>query len=274
MVKIKLTEEELRKLFLECKEVSDNFKNLKEILWSIPKGLRIIRMACQEGRGTFGKSCKIRIQELRRIEEGTRRLAERRIKRILSSINNKKLDFSWWAILGAHKKFTLLSEKGRFSQSVNVTISTRKRRENTILMLKNSRRMTDSEKVVFDLLSSAKIPFEREAPVFIPKSPNSRMIVVDFAIPSLIDPSMMIEVTEGRVEFIKKIDNFSHLGNKKLITGFRLKRLFPKTKLFLISKNKMDPITFALFSEAFDNIISMDEIDKLPEIIKSDMNGI
>lgn len=274
MAKIKLTEKKLRKIYEKSKKISHNFKQISDMLLVFPEGLKIVRYAVREGIRKFGQGCSIDYKNIRRIEKGERRLGPKRINRIFRYLERKKPNFSWKYILTSYHELSKLAKEGFFgvyNSQKFVKISKEKRRETVIRVLK-SLPMNKTEKMVYDILKSNNILFEREAPLNASK-PSIKMIIIDFAIPSSKDPKILIEVTNGRIEYLKISDFLTQTGIGKLILGYRIKKFLPKTKLFLVSGKGIDTIAQELLLEVYDFIFVNKNVHSLPLVIKETLNA-
>jgi len=270
---MRITENKLQKIFEKAKIISQDFKNLQSMLLTFPESLLILRLSAKEGSTKFGTACGVYVQNLKEIESGKSKLGHKRVNRILTHFSNKKLDFNWNNILKTFRVFSSISRDGFFGRESLLNLkkfSLKKKRKISILGLKSTPPNT-FEKTVLDILNSRNISFEWQAPI-LSSMDSVKMIVVDFAIPNSKSPKLFIEVTEGKMRWIKTKNAFSSLTFEKLISGHRIKRFMPEVNILLVSKLEIEPRLQSLLREVFDFVLTKETLNKLPKII-SEINA-
>ncbi len=274
VIKMSTDTKELKIIFEKSKMFSDKFSNLSKMLLSFPPSLIILRLAANGGRTKFSRTCKIFSWQIYEIENGTRGLGIKRVSRIVENIKNKNLQFKWSKIKSTFKIFNQIPKKGFFGKDVvkQLDINLGIQRKISICGLK-SIAMNDLEFKVFNILKSNSIQFERQA--LLPNSlSTSRMIVIDFAIPNGNDAQIIIEATNTRFIPMRKGLLFTPTSLSKIILGFRIKKLDENIKtIIVVGNNNADDASLGLLKEAFDFVLTKDEIDKLPNTIKGILNA-
>jgi len=276
---MKLRERELRKIFEKSKKDSNNFRNIKKMLLEFPQSLVILRFAMQEGRKKFGEKCQISYSEMELIEKGKKRLGEKRAQRILEHIKDSNLNFNWNFIKKVYMQFLDYSKNGakqillenKFIRPQDL-IPLEQKRNNLIKLLK-LRPMDKNEQNIYRILKSNMIPFEKQVPIA-NSLQSSKMIVVDFVIPSSDRPKVIIEATAAKIKFRDGDgDQLTTPGFRKIILGYRLKKFLPQTKLILFSSGEVDESSKNLLLEGFDFVVNSNGLNNLPDIIKGILNA-
>ena len=256
-----IKENELKLIYEKSKEVSNDFHDLDSMLKIFPNSLILLRFSLGLGRKNFSKICNIHPVNLRNIEKSRNKLGYFRRQKIFNSIKNRKLNFQWSHI---YDSFNMLNKKSKGCPYFD-KIPRKALQEIAIKGVKaKSIENNKSEMLVKEILEKSNIKFEYQT-VFLWPSP--KVCIMDFTIPNGNNPKVLIEVTNGRIEKEKCDEFLTPIGNKKLLTAFRIKKALPSVKLILIATGKLDRIAENLLSEAFDFILTKETLNKLPEII-------
>ena len=258
---MKINENELVNIYVIARKESDNFQNIPQMLETYQKSLLRLRLALAESREKFAKNCKIDRKSIKLIEEGSERLGEVRIKRIIQHLSQRCPIFDVKNILSTFRLFSSMATYG-FFKICKQQISKRARQIAATKMLK-SIKMTETERQIYTLLFNSGIQFVRGATLLIPEDMNLSMVTVDFAIPSEEKPILLIEVTGGKIIYKKDFYLLNILGTKKLILGYRIKKYLPTVKTILYVHNELDAATKAILSEAYDYVFTEGEIDQM-----------
>jgi transcriptional regulator with XRE-family HTH domain len=177
----KLPPEEIIKKIEELKEGTNNFTNIEKVLEEDGRNIFLFRVICRTRLKELAKILKVDDKEIRRWENGKRRIKPETIEKIAATLKemtkNAKLE-----------KETLLKNLKDIKSS---RASFRKR-----VQIKNGISLveklppTELEKEVVNFLNSHNIPFKLHATL----ECNGKLFNVDFAIPDSNNPKIVMEV--------------------------------------------------------------------------------